>query len=335
MIDFGYCLPIFSGSQDKMARTPMINSLTDLNAKTVSKAEQLGFNSLWVADHLSMNGDNAILEGWTTLSWAAGITKNIMLGNIHFNNIIRQPHYTAKIITTLDTLTRGRMNLFFDGGHPGTINEVSTYGFNFLSNLERIEMLEEAIEMINLLWKEPKKSFNGKYYSVKEIYFNPPPYNSRKIPIWIGTLTPSSQTKDWNSRLSRTVAKYADWWNLTPIGIDSYKKTIEEMKIIFNQEKRDFATVKKSVELEILIAENDKDLNSLKDKIKMNNAEQKFFGDWENWSKTNLYGTPDEIYEKLLKYIDLGVENFMLWFIDSPSTNGIEIFSKEIISKYK
>ena len=54
-----------------------------------------------------------------------------------------------------------------------------------------------------------------------------------------------------------------------------------------------------------------------------------------NWSKTNLYGTPDEIYEKLLKYIDLGVENFMLWFIDSPSTYGMEIFSKEIISKYK
>ena len=180
-----------------------------------------------------------------------------------------------------------------------------------------------------------KKSFNGKYYSVEDIYFNPPPYNSRKIPIWIGTLTPSSQTKDWNLRLSKTVAKYADWWNLTPIGIDSYKKTIEDMKVIFNQEKRDFATVKKSVELEILIAENDRDLNSLKDKIKMNNAEQKFFGDWENWSKTNLYGTPDEIHEKLLKYIDLGVENFMLWFIDSPSTDGMEIFSKEIISKYK
>ena len=201
MIDFGYCLPIFSGSQDKMARTPMVNSLTDLNSLNVSKAEQLGFNSLWVADHLSMNNDNAILEGWTTLSWAAGITKNIMLGNIHFNNIIRQPSYTAKIITTLDTLTKGRMNLFFDGGHPGTINEVTTYGFEFLSNLERIEMLEEAIEMINLLWKEPKKSFNGKHYSVEDIYFNPLPYNSRKIPIWIGTLTPSSQTKDWNLRL--------------------------------------------------------------------------------------------------------------------------------------
>ena len=122
---------------------------------------------------------------------------------------------------------------------------------------------------------------------------------------------------------------------MTPIGIDSYKKTIEDMKVIFSQEKRDFATVKKSVELEILIAENDRDLNSLKEKIKMNNKEQKFFGDWENWSKTNLYGTPDEIYEKLLKYIDLGVENFMLWFIDSPSTEGMEIFSKEIISKYK
>ena len=68
----------------------MVNSLTDLNSINISIAEQLGFNSLWVADHLSMNNDNGILEGWTTLSWAAGITKNIMLGNIHFNNISRK-----------------------------------------------------------------------------------------------------------------------------------------------------------------------------------------------------------------------------------------------------
>ena len=46
----------------------MVNSLTDLNSMNVSIAEQLGFNSLWVADHLSMNNDNGILEGWTTLS---------------------------------------------------------------------------------------------------------------------------------------------------------------------------------------------------------------------------------------------------------------------------
>ena len=51
--------------------------------------------------------------------------------------------------------------------------------------------------------------------------------------------------------------------------------------------------------------------------------------------KFKFNGTPDEIHEKLLKYIDLGVENFMLWFIDSPTRDGMEIFSKEIISKYK
>ena len=334
MIDFGYCLPIFSGSQDKMARTPMFNSIYDLHPSIVSSVEKLNFNSLWVADHLSMPNSNSILEGWTTISWAAGITKKIMLGNIHFNNLLREPSYTAKIISSLDLLTKGRMNLFFDGGHPGTRNEVTTFGFNFLSNLERIEMLEESINLIKSLWESPKKNFKGKYYFVDDIFFNPLPYKGRDIPIWIGTLTPSSNTKEWNDRISHTVARYGDWWNLTPIGIESYKIANQEMNKIFKKEKRDFESINKSVELEILIAQNEKELISLKEKIKLNNSKEIFFGNWDEWSKTNLLGTPEQISEKLMQFNKLGVKNFMLWFLDSPSLNGAEIFSEEIIAKF-
>ena len=238
MIDFGYCLPIFSGSQDKMARTPMLNSINDLESNVVSSVENLNFNSLWVADHLSMPNSNSILEGWTTISWAAGITKKIKLGNIHFNNLLREPPYTAKIISSLDVLSKGRMNLFFDGGHPGTKNEVTTFGFNFLNDSERIEMLEESICLIKSLWKSPKKNFKGKYYFVDNIFFNPMPYKDRDIPIWIGTLTPSSSTNEWNERISQTVAKFGDWWNLTPIGIESYKIANQEMRNVFKKENR-------------------------------------------------------------------------------------------------
>ena len=334
MIDFGYCLPIFSGSQDKMARTPMLHSIDDLESNIVSSVGNLNFNSLWVADHLSMPNSNSILEGWTTISWAAGITKKIKLGNIHFNNLLREPPYTAKIISSLDVLSKGRMNLFFDGGHPGTKNEVTTFGFNFLNDSERIEMLEESICLIKSLWKSPTKNFKGKYYFVDDIFFNPLPYRDRDIPIWIGTLTPSSSTNEWNERISQTVAKFGDWWNLTPIGIESYKIANQEMHNVFKKEKRDFESIKKSVELEILIAQDEKELASLKEKIRLNNNKEKFFGNWDEWSKTNLLGTPEQISEKISEYTDLGVENFMLWFLDSPSLNGAEIFSEEIIKKF-
>ena len=78
----------------------------------------------------------------------------------------------------------------------------------------------------------------------------------------------------------------------------------------------------------------EKELASLKEKIRLNNNQEKFFGNWDEWSKTNLLGTPEQISEKISEYTDLGVENFMLWFLDSPSLNGAEIFSEEIIKKF-
>ena len=105
----------------------------------------MDFNSIWVADHLNMNNETPILEGLTTLSWASNISKRLRFGHIHYNNLLRNPSLTAKMYSTLDGITEGRMNFFIDGGHPGTKNEVESYGYNFLSDTERIKQLEEAI----------------------------------------------------------------------------------------------------------------------------------------------------------------------------------------------
>ncbi len=115
MLDFGYCLPIFPGGNDRMARTPMVNSL---NPKTlehiVKEIDKMDFNSIWVADHLNMNHETPILEGLTTLSWASNISKRLRLGHIHYNNLLRNPSLTAKMYSTLDVITKGRMNFFID-----------------------------------------------------------------------------------------------------------------------------------------------------------------------------------------------------------------------------
>ena len=78
MIDFGFCLPIFPGGNDRMARTPMVNSLNPNTLDSlVREIDLMDFNSIWVADHLNMSNDTPILEGLTTLSWASNISKRL------------------------------------------------------------------------------------------------------------------------------------------------------------------------------------------------------------------------------------------------------------------
>ena len=77
-------------------------------------ADELGYDSLWVADHLMLGKDEAILEGWTTLAALAGMTRRAQLGIIHYNSVFRHPAFTAKMVSTLDQISNGRMIHFVD-----------------------------------------------------------------------------------------------------------------------------------------------------------------------------------------------------------------------------
>ena len=336
MIDFGFCLPVFPGGNDKMARTPMVNSINpNILYELVRGLDQLDFNSIWVADHLNMEHQTPILEGWTTLSWISNISQKLRLGHIHYNNLLRNPALTAKMYATLDVISQGRVNFFIDGGHPGTRREVKSYGYKFLSATERIEQLEEAIELIRLMWMKNSASLQGKYYKINKPLLFPKPIQKPHPPIWIGSLTESNQAADWNKKILTTIAKNADWWNVTTVGIQEYKVTQEKLREVFKIHNRDFNTLSKSVELEILITPDETALEKFKHDLNSNNPKNRYFGDWNKWNSSNISGTPSIIISRLKEYIDLGVTNFMFWFLDSPSLKGAKLFNREVIPELR
>lgn len=104
-IQFGFCLPIFAAPGNLSFRVP---NWSEVDASVVldlaRRADGLGFDSIWVADHLMLGKDESILEGWTTLSAIAGATEKIRLGLIHQSNILRNPVLVAKMTATLDHL---------------------------------------------------------------------------------------------------------------------------------------------------------------------------------------------------------------------------------------
>ena len=158
-------------------------------------ADRLGFGSLWVGDHFYLpeeyyaksGGDPAKpdkLDAWTVLAALACQTDKIRLGT----RVSPIPFYTparlAKIVTTIDIISGGRVNLGVGAGWFR--EEAVSYGVWWGSHKERIARMLEGLEVILKLWREDRPTYKGKYYEVHEAPFWPKPVQKPHPPIWFG-----------------------------------------------------------------------------------------------------------------------------------------------------
>ena len=159
-------------------------------------AEDLGFDSVWIPDHVEnahLNRAKPILEFWTTLTAIGAVTERVRLGGHAMNNTFRHPGLTAKIVCTLDQITGGRVILA-----PGSgwfADESKAYGFKEWSDdgLVRIGRLDEALHIIRGLMTEDGFSFEGEYFRLTDAYCNPKPVQQPYPPIWIAGDSPPTQ----------------------------------------------------------------------------------------------------------------------------------------------
>src|SRR5437867_10106720 len=189
------------------------------------EAEALGFDSAWVFDHfipIFGNQDGPCLEGWTMLAALAAETHRLRIGVMVTGNTYRNPALLAKMATTVDQVSHGRLVLgigagWFDRDH-------TAYGFAFGSPRERARKLAEALQVITKLWSEDHPSFAGKYYRLEKAPFAPDNVQKPHPPIVIG-----GQGKRWIVPL---VARYGDGWNavsgVTADGIRERRRIIED-----------------------------------------------------------------------------------------------------------
>jgi F420-dependent oxidoreductase-like protein len=192
---------------------------------TWKEAESLGFESAWLYDHFMPifgDQDGACLEGWTTLAALAAETSRLKIGLLVDGNTYRNPALVAKMATTVDQISNGRVILGIGAGWFE--REHRAYGFHFGTAKERAERLEEALQVITRLWKEEHPSFQGKYYTLERAPFAPANVQKPHPPIVIG-----GQGRQWIVPL---VGRYADGWNalpdVDPDGIRERRKIIAE-----------------------------------------------------------------------------------------------------------
>src|SRR3989441_10841106 len=204
--------------------TPNQNVAWDALPASWKEAEALGFDSAWVFDHfipIFGNQDGPCLEGWTMLAALAAETHRLRIGVLVTGNTYRNPALLAKMATTVDQVSHGRLILGIGAGWFE--RDHTAYGFAFGSPHERARKLAEALQGVTKPWSEDHPSFAGKYYQLAKAPFAPPNVQKPHPPIVIG-----GQGKRWIVPL---VARYADGWNavsgVTPDGIPERRAIIE------------------------------------------------------------------------------------------------------------
>ena len=164
--------------------------------------EAAGFESLWTWDHLISFNDDAepVLECWTTLAALAELTERVKLGSFVTNVMSRHPDVLAKAIATIQEISGGRVELGIGAGSRP--REQVAYNRPFPSGRERVERVEEAVEVMRLLWSGEEVDYQGKHYRVRGGRSVPVP--SPMPPIMIAGLGPRS---------ARNAARVGDGWN--------------------------------------------------------------------------------------------------------------------------
>jgi len=193
--------------------------------------EEEGFESVWVCDHVvcptgssfdpkmrrKENFSRDCLEAWTTLSAFSTITNKMTLCNWVLCNLFRHPPMLAKMASTLDVISNGRLALVMGAGWFK--EECEQYGIPYFPYGERMEMFRESIKIIKTLWTEKVANFEGKYYSVTDAYLEPKPIQKPHPPIWVGGSSVS---------MMNIVAEDCDGWDVggTPDGL---RMKVEEL----------------------------------------------------------------------------------------------------------
>ena len=169
-------------------------------------ADEAGFDHCWNMDHFaSLGGDDTldIFEAWTALAGMAALTKRVRIGCSVTGNTYRHPGVLAKMATTVDHLSGGRLE--FGIGAGWAENEHVMLGLPFGTRGDRADRLEETLKIVTSLWSEPTTTFSGKHYQLKDAIAEPKPVQRPHPPIWIGGSGPK--------RTLRLAAEYADVWN--------------------------------------------------------------------------------------------------------------------------
>lgn len=278
-------------------------------------AEEVGFASAWLVDHfhtIPQPSQEVTFECWTSTAALARDTRTIRIGQMVTCNSYRHPALLAKMASTVDVLSHGRLNVGIGAGWSE--QEYRAYGYAYPDAPERLRQLREAVQVMLAMWQEQEAHFEGSYYSVRGAINQPKGVQQPHIPLLIGGSGEKVTLK--------LVAQHADACN---VGDDpaTVKQKLTVLKQHCETVGREYESVHRTSTTFCLMADSDE--------LALAQIPAQRKARIGNKVTTALIGSPETIRRRLDAYEEAGVQELVLRFIDGTNVEALRHFAREFI----
>jgi probable F420-dependent oxidoreductase len=307
----------------------------DAVAEVALRAERLGFDGVWVSDHLVASlrryggGDerHGSLEPISTLAALAPLTERVRLGTLVLSAGFRHPAIVAKSATAIDRLSNGRMELGLGAGWFA--DEYEAFGYPFGEVGERFRLLEETVGYLDALFGDEPAAFQSDRFTLRGAYNHPRPVQEPRPPLLVGG--------KGGPRLLRLAARHADGWNTvwrwTP---EAYAERAAAARGACERVGRDPATFRLSLGLYTIVGEDEPDVvrryELMRERLPAGVVDAVPL---DALRRDGLVGTPAQVLERLERFAELGVSELVVgpapvWFA-MPDPSMLDLLAERVL----
>jgi len=302
---------------------PQIKRTWDESKSAARDYEAMGYDSLWVCDHLygPQSPSIPILEAWSELAAVAAITSKVELGTLVTPAGMRNPAHLGKVIATVDNIAGGRVIAGLGGGWM--TREFTDFGVPFLPTGQRLGQLRETVELLKRMWDpaEGEVTYDGKHIHVQNVVTEPKP--PRRVPILIGGSGENVTLK--------LVAQHADWWNNSAGNQGNLERKVGVLRQHCETIGRDPEEITVSQQCLVTIAPDDAAAGPMIDTAK------KIFGGHmgDPTGPLAIAGSPERVKEQIQKHIDLGCTAFIMEFFGRDTKTPAQLFADKVLPAFR
>ena len=302
---------------------PQIKRTWQETQRAASAFEQMGFDSLWVNDHLYGPQSPAIpmLEAWTLAAAIAAVTEKPEIGTLVTPVGMRNPAHTGKMIATVDNIAGGRIIPGFGSGWMP--REFTDFGMPFVSTRERLRQLEEGLQIFKGMFdtEQNEFSFDGDFFHTENLVTQPKP--PRDMPILVGG--------GGEQVTMRIAAQYADIWNNSAGAQDNLEHKVSVLRGHAQRLGREPSDIRVSQQCLVTIVDDDAKVAPMVERA------QKIFGGHMGNPAGDmaLTGTPSMIKQRIQKHLDLGCDMFMIEFFGRDSVEPAQTFAQTVLPEFR
>src|SRR5215470_21793 len=291
-------------------------SWEELRARVVL-CDRLGLHAVWFMDHLYPPGLPEVpsFEAWTTATALAAVTERVRLGHLVLASGFRHPALLAKMATTLDHVSGGRLDLGLGTGSYAP--EFAAFGIDFPSPRERAERLGETLQVLRLLFTSDRPSFTGRHFSLREAPSHPRPLQRPHPPLHVGGA---------GEKLTLPlVARHADVWNCPTYALAELPRKLAALRDECRRIGRDSGTLRITEEAVLALVATRGEVEGARA-----TAERRFGGAGWGFQDGGYCGTPDAVIARLAERARLGVQSVVFFLHDRGAEVTLRLLATEI-----